>query len=107
MLQPGSTAGVLTRLKTECTESLHQPAEVGLEGMMSEENRRIHWLLWPFAAIWRLVASIVELTGRLVAVILGAAFMIVGAIISVTVIGAVVGIPLGILGFMMVLRGLF
>jgi len=74
---------------------------------MSEENRRIHWLLWPFVAIWRLVAGIVELTGRLVAVILGAAFMIVGAIISVTVIGAVVGIPLGILGFMMVLRGLF
>jgi hypothetical protein len=43
----------------------------------------------------------------LVAVILGAVFMIVGAIVSVTIIGAVIGIPLGILGFMMVLRGLF
>jgi hypothetical protein len=58
-------------------------------------------------AIWRLVAGIVELTGRLVAVILGAVFMIVGAIISVTIIGAVVGIPLAILGFLMILRGLF
>ena len=74
---------------------------------MSEERTRTPWFLWPFVAIWRLVAGIVELTGRLVAVILGAVFMIVGAIISVTVIGAVIGIPLGILGFMMALRGLF
>jgi hypothetical protein len=58
-------------------------------------------------AIWRLVAGIVELTGRLVAVVLGAVLMIVGAIISVTIIGAVVGIPLAILGFLMILRGLF
>jgi hypothetical protein len=98
---------MLALLKMECAESLHQPAEVGLEGMMSEENRRTPWFLWPFVAIWRLVAWIVELTGRLVAVILGAVFMIVGAIVSVTIIGAVIGIPLGILGFMMVLRGLF
>jgi hypothetical protein len=74
---------------------------------MSEERRATPWFLWPFVAIWRLVAGIVELTGRLVAVILGAVFMIVGAIVSVTVIGAVIGIPLAILGFLMILRGLF
>jgi hypothetical protein len=74
---------------------------------MSEQRKRTPWILWPFVAIWRLVAGIVELTGRLVAVVLGAVLLIVGAIVSVTIIGAVIGIPLAILGFLMILRGLF
>jgi len=65
------------------------------------------WILWPFVALWRLIALIVEFTGRIVAVVLGAALMIVGIIVSLTVIGAVVGIPLAILGLLLVLRGLF
>jgi len=63
--------------------------------------------LWPFVALWRLIALIVEFTGRIVAVVLGAVLMIVGIIVSLTVIGAVVGIPLAILGLLLVLRGLF
>jgi hypothetical protein len=64
-------------------------------------------ILWPFVALWRLVVLIVELTGRLVAVVLGGVLMIVGVVVSLTIIGAIVGIPLAILGFMLVLRGLF
>lgn len=71
------------------------------------ESRSVPWYLWPFWAIWRLLTFIVELTGRLIAVILGLALMVVGVLASLTVIGAVIGIPLIIIGFLLTLRGLF
>jgi hypothetical protein len=70
-------------------------------------SNSIPWYLWPFWAIWRLLTFFVSLTGRLIAVILGLVFMIVGAIVSLTVIGAVIGIPLIVIGFLLVLRGFF
>jgi len=33
--------------------------------------------------------------------------MIIGVVISLTVVGAILGVPLAILGFLLVLRGLF
>jgi len=54
-----------------------------------------------------LVSFILELTGRLVAGVLGLVFMVVGAILTVTIIGAVVGIPLMLFGFMLMLRSIF
>lgn len=71
------------------------------------ESRSIPWYLWPFWAIWRLLTFIVELTGRLVAVVIGLVLMIVGALVSLTVIGAVIGVPLILIGFLLVLRGFF
>ena len=71
------------------------------------ESRSIPWYLWPFWAIWRLLSFIVELTGRLVAVVLGLVLMIVGALVSLTVIGAVIGVPLILIGFLLVLRSFF
>ena len=71
------------------------------------ETRHIPLLLWPFWAIWRLIATIVGLTGRLVAIILGLVFMLVGVIVSLTVIGAIIGIPLFLFGLLLVFRGLF
>jgi hypothetical protein len=74
---------------------------------MSHQTRRTAWIVWPFTALWNLVAFIVGLTGRLVAVLLGLALMVIGLIATLTVIGAVLGIPLMIVGLLMVLRGLF
>jgi hypothetical protein len=74
---------------------------------MPTQPQRVHWILWPFVALWRLLAGIVEVTGRLVAVVLGGVLMIAGAVVSLTVVGAVVGVPLAILGFLLILRGLF
>ena len=73
---------------------------------MAKEDRT-PWFLWPFVAIWKLVAGIIELTGRLVAAILGLVLMIVGVILTVTIIGAIVGIPLIIFGFLLIIRGFF
>lgn len=72
-----------------------------------QKRRRTPWYLWPFVALWELVTGILKLTGRLVAAILGLVLMIAGAILTVTVIGAVVGIPLVIFGFLLMLRSIF
>ena len=69
--------------------------------------KKTPWYLWPFAAIWNLVAYIVKLTGRLVAVLLGFVLLILGVILTVTVIGAIIGIPLGVIGVLMIIRGLW
>lgn len=65
------------------------------------------WYLWPFAAVWNLVAWIVGLTGRLIAVILGLVFLVTGAILTITVIGAILGIPMILFGLLLVIRGLW
>jgi hypothetical protein len=74
---------------------------------MTEKKQPVHWLLWPFVALWKLLAGIVTLTGRLMAAVLGLVLMIVGVVVSLTVIGAIVGIPLIVFGFLLILRGLF
>ncbi len=74
---------------------------------MRSERRHIPWYLWPFVALWRLITGIVALTGRLLAVVLGFVFLVVGLIVTLTVVGAIVGIPLMIFGFLLILRGLF
>jgi hypothetical protein len=65
------------------------------------------WFLWPFIAIWRLVTTIIELTGRFVAILLGFVLFVIGAILSLTIVGAIVGIPLMIFGGMLMIRGIF
>lgn len=74
---------------------------------MSENNKHVHWLLYPFWLIWRLVIWIIEATGRLVGAILGLVLMIVGVVLTITVVGAIVGIPLIIFGFMLTVRSIF
>jgi len=74
---------------------------------LHSHHKHIPWILWPFWAIWKLVVGIVAGTGRLVAVILGLVFMIVGGVLTATIVGAIVGIPFLIFGFLILLRGLF
>jgi hypothetical protein len=74
---------------------------------MTENKKSVHWLLYPFWLIWRLVIWIIEATGRLIGAILGLVLMIVGVILTLTVVGAIVGIPLIIFGFMLIIRSLF
>jgi hypothetical protein len=64
-------------------------------------------LLWPCVALWKLLAGIIEVTGRLIAAVLGLVLMIVGLVLTLTIVGAVVGIPLIIFGFLLMIRGFF
>ena len=69
-------------------------------------QHQTHWLLWPVVALWRLLAGIITITGRLVAILLGVVFVIVGIVLSLTIVGAILGIPLGLFGLLLVVRGL-
>ena len=64
-------------------------------------------LLWPFYAIWRLLTLILEIAGRLLCALLGTCIMIAGVAITLSVVGAPLGIPLASLGFLMLIRSLF
>ncbi len=74
---------------------------------MPDHRKHAPWFLWPFIAIWNLIAWIVGLTGRLVAIIIGGVLLIVGAILTVLIVTAPIGIPLALLGLLLVIKGLF
>ena len=71
------------------------------------QENRTPWILWPFMALWRLLALILRLTGRLVAGILGLGFMLAGVVLMITIIGAPAGMALIIAGLLLLVRSLF
>jgi hypothetical protein len=75
--------------------------------MTEDAKKHTPWIFLPFVALWRLLTLILELTGRVVAVVIGLILMIGGGLLTVTVIGAPIGIPLALFGFLLLLRGLF
>lgn len=85
---------------------MHPKYIQSLEVALSEMKKG-SWILWPFVALWRLVTFILEMTGRFVAILLGFVLMAVGVLVSLTVVGAVVGVPLALFGLLLVFRGLF
>jgi hypothetical protein len=75
--------------------------------MTEAEKSRVPWFLWPFKALWDLLAFILTLTGRLIGAVLGLALAIVGLVLTVLVISAPVGIPLMVLGGLLMIRSIF
>jgi len=63
-------------------------------------------IISPLVLIWRLVAGIVLLVGRFAAILVGFILAIVGIILTVTLIGAIVGIPLILTGSELIRLGL-
>jgi hypothetical protein len=61
----------------------------------------------PFVAIWRLVVGLINIVGRIAAALMGLVLAIIGFALSLTIIGTVVGIPLIILGVMLMVRSIF
>ena len=77
-------------------------------GSMSASNdSRVPLLLWPFYAIWRLLTFVLNIVGRLICSILGIGLMVAGVTITLSVVGAPLGIPIAALGFLLVIRALF
>ncbi|NLW22106.1 MAG: hypothetical protein GXY88_02440 [Tissierellia bacterium] len=64
-------------------------------------------LFFPFILLGKLAQFFISLTGSLIAIILGFVFIPVGILLTITVIGSIIGIPLIIIGLLMVIRGLF
>jgi len=75
--------------------------------MNAQDQSRVPILLWPFYAVWRLVTLILNITGRILCALLGIALMATGVAISLSIVGAVIGIPLTAFGFLLAVRALF
>ena len=75
--------------------------------MNDSANNHVPVLLWPFYAIWRLLTFILELIGRLLCALLGIGLMAAGVVITLSIVGAPVGIPLASLGFLLLVRSVF
>ena len=74
---------------------------------MTDDDRNVPILLWPFYAIWRLVTLVLELVGRMLCAVLGLGIMAAGVVITMSVVAAPIGIPLAIFGFLLIVRALF
>ncbi len=64
-------------------------------------------LMWPVTMYLNLIGLLLRLTGRALGFVLGLVMAGVGALLCVTIIGAVAGIPLGLLGLGMMLKCLW
>jgi len=65
------------------------------------------WFLWPFAALWNLLALVLIITGRVLCMVLAIGLMIVGIALTMTATGAPLGIPIAILGLLLMIRSVF
>jgi hypothetical protein len=75
--------------------------------MSNSTDTRVPVLLWPFYAIWQLLTFVLNVAGRLICSIVGLGFMIAGVAITMSVVGAPIGIPLASFGFLLLLRAVF
>jgi hypothetical protein len=64
-------------------------------------------ILFPFKLVWNLATFILSTVGRLVAIIIGVLLMIVGVVLTITIVAAPIGIPMFLFGLVMVARGFF
>ncbi len=74
---------------------------------MKKRSKKIPWFLVPFWLLWKFITAIVAFTGRIIAIVLGFVLMIGGVLISATIIGLIVGLPMILIGVLLVLRGIF
>jgi len=65
------------------------------------------WIFWPFAAVLDLVAFVLRLAGRLVSGLIGLMLLVGGALLSFTIVGAPIGVPLAIVGLLLLVRAIF
>lgn len=65
------------------------------------------WFFWPFVVVWNLLALVLNITGRILAGVLGVILMIVGMVLTLTIAAAPVGIPIAILGLLLIIRSIF
>ena len=58
-------------------------------------------------AIWKILTLILNITGRIICALIGIAMMIAGVAVSMSIVGAIIGIPLASFGFLLSVRALF
>lgn len=64
-------------------------------------------LSWPFRIVFHLAEFLFALIMRLILVIVGLAFLAAGMVLTITIVGALIGIPLVIVGCLLIVRSIF
>ena len=75
--------------------------------MAENGERRIPWILWPFYAVRRLLTFILNITGRIICAFIGIVLMAAAISITLSIVGAPLGIPMAAFGFLLLVRALF
>jgi len=75
--------------------------------MSDSSETHIPILLWPVYAVWRLLTFVMSVVGRLLCAVLGLAVMVAGVLVTMSIVGAPIGIPLASVGFLLLIRALF
>lgn len=76
--------------------------------MNAAASSPVLWLLfWPFIALWAVLTFFLRLVGRILCAAVGLALMAGGTALSLTIVGAVFGVPLATFGFLLLVRALF
>lgn len=75
--------------------------------MNHSAETQVPWILWPFYAIWKILTFVLNVTGRIICAILGLVLMAAGVAISLSIVGAIIGIPLASFGFLLAVRSIF
>ena len=75
--------------------------------MATSNYPRTPLVLLPFTLLWRLISFVVETVGILMGLLVGFVLMVVGAVLCLTVIGSVVGLPLLFIGVLITLRAIY
>lgn len=64
-------------------------------------------LLWPIVFLWQCLTFIVKAVGRLLCAVIGLAFLVCGVAISMSIVGLPLGVPISILGVLLMVRAVF
>ena len=75
--------------------------------MASPARATAPWIFWPIAALWDLLAFTLRLTGRVVGSLMALALLMIGSLLTLTVILAPIGIPVFIVGLLLLVRSVF
>ncbi len=67
---------------------------------------KLGWLIPPLLLFWKLIGAVVALTGRKLAMVIGVVLVVLGFAFSLTIIGAVIGIPMMLIGVILLVRAL-
>lgn len=67
----------------------------------------IDLILFPFRLLFKLGMFSIALVGKSISLIIGIVIGLVGIVISTTIVGLVIGIPMMLMGFSIILSAIF
>jgi len=64
-------------------------------------------IFWPIAALWDLLAFVLQLTGRLVGVVVSLVLMALSIVLGLTIVGLPIAIPTFVIACLLLIRSIF